>query len=111
MDSLDPPKLLQSLLPSPKARGVLWLFVLLSVGLASLLLWAQAEKLFPLEIAQKLAILILPLTLIVIGSLFALYINNEYFKKLEREITAPVAATQQPDLAKKSPDQEKILDK
>lgn len=107
MSSLDPPKLLQSLLPSPRARPVLWLVVLLAVGLPPLFLWLEIEKLLSLEIAQKLAILTPTLVLVVVGSLVALYLNNEYFKQLEKSLKAP--PTNPPDTSKKTRIQVQIL--
>lgn len=107
MKLLDPPEPILSLLPSKPARWVLWSSLTLGTLLVPALLWLQADKHVPLETAQKLSVLLPSAMLFLLGSLVALYLNNEYFKNLEKSLKAP--PTNPPDISKKTRIQVQIL--
>ena len=84
---MEPPDKILELLPSKPAKWALWLSVSLSTLLYALLLWLQVDKLLPLEVSQRLSILLPSAALLLIGSLFVLFfvvqeLNN---KKIELE--------------------------
>ena len=68
-------------LPSPQAKWAAWLSSSLSGLLYALLEWLQVDKLLPLELAQKLSILLLPLLLLLIGALFVLFFVLIHFRR------------------------------
>jgi len=73
-------------LPSKSAKWAAGLSLSLSVSLYSLLQWFQADKLLPLEWAQKLSLLLLPAVLLLIGAIIVLFFVVYTYKKQIEEI-------------------------
>ena len=73
-------------LPSTTTKWIAWLSLFLSGSLYALLQWLQVDKLLPLELAQKLSILLLPTVLLLIGAIIVLFFVVCTYKKRIEEI-------------------------
>ena len=83
---MEPPSSLQLLLPTKSAQWILWLSLILSASLCSLLLWLQVDTILPKELAGKLSILLLAAIPLLVGSFSILFVVVRYVRELEAKV-------------------------
>jgi uncharacterized SAM-binding protein YcdF (DUF218 family) len=89
---MDAPSKPLELLPTPQARWAAWLSIALAGLLYGLLVWLQVDTLLPLAVAGKLAILLPPAALLLLGSFVVLFFVVRAHNKTVAEYVAIKAA-------------------